>query len=42
MELPSKFSEKTAFDTKPEIEEHMLIVMDKFAHEERLTQTITD
>ena len=40
MELPSKLLEKKAFDTKPEIEEHMLIVMDKFTHEERLTRPL--
>ena len=27
MELPSKFLEKSAYNTRPKIKEHMLIVM---------------
>ena len=33
MELPSKLLEQIAFNTRPKIEEHMLIVMDKSTHE---------
>ena len=33
MELPSKRLELIAFNTRPKIEEHMLIVMDKTIHE---------
>ena len=36
MELPSKLLEAIAFNTRPKIEEHMLIVMDSSAHEENL------
>ena len=36
MELPSKLLEQIAFNTRPKIEEHMLIVMDKSTHEEHL------
>ena len=32
--LPSKISEQIAFNTRPKIEEHLLIVMDKSTHEE--------
>ena len=38
MELPSKLLEQIAFNTRPKIEEHMLIVMDKSTHEEHLSQ----
>ena len=38
MELPSKLLEQIAFNTRPKIEEHMLIVMDKSIHEENLYQ----
>ena len=38
MELPSKLLEKIAFNTRPKIEEHMLIVMDNSTHEEHLAQ----
>ena len=34
MELPSKLLEQIAYNTRPKIEEHMLIVMDKSTHEE--------
>ena len=40
MELPSKLSEQIDFNTKPKIEEHMLIVMDKSTHEEHLSQPL--
>ena len=40
MQSPSKLSEQIAFNTRPKIEEHMLIVMDKFAHEENLSQPL--
>ena len=40
MELPSKLLEQTAFNTRPKLEEHMLIVMDKSTHEEHLSQTL--
>ena len=40
MELPSKILEQIAFNTRPKIEEHMLIVMDKSSHEEHLFQTL--
>ena len=40
MELPSKILEQIAFNTRPKIEEHMLIVMDKSTHEEHLSQPL--
>ena len=40
MELPSKLLEQTTFNTRPKIEEHMLIVMDKSTHEEHLSQPL--
>ena len=40
MELPSKLLEQIAFNTRPKIEEHMLIIMDKFTHEEHLSQPL--
>ena len=40
MELPSKLLEQIAFNTRPKIEEHMLIVMDKSIHEEHLFQSL--
>ena len=40
MELPSKLLEQIAFNTKPKIEEHMLIIMDKSTHEEHLSQPL--
>ena len=36
MELPSKLLEQIAFNTRPKIEEHMLIVMVKSTHEDHL------
>ena len=40
MELPSELLEQIAFNTRPKIEEHMLIVMDKSTHEEHLFQPL--
>ena len=40
MELPSKLLEQIAFNTRPKIEEHMLIVMNKSTHEEHLFQPL--
>ena len=40
MELPSKILEQIAFNTRPKIEEHMLIVMDRSTHEEHLSQPL--
>ena len=40
MELPSKLLGQIAFNTRPKIEEHMLIVMDKSTHEEHLSQPL--
>ena len=40
MELPSKLLEQIAFNTRPKIEEHMLIIMDKSTHEEHLYQPL--
>ena len=40
MELPSKLLEHIVFNTRPKLEEHMLIVMDKSLHEEHLTQPL--
>ena len=40
MELPSKLLEQIVFNTRPKIEEHLLIVMDKSTHEEHLFQAL--
>ena len=40
MELPSKLLEQKAFNTRPKIEEHMLMGMDKSTHEEHLFQPL--
>ena len=40
MELSSKLLEQIAFNTRPKIEEHLLIVMDKSIHEEHLFQPL--
>ena len=40
MEHFSKLLEQIAFNTRPKIEEHMLVVMDKSTHEEHLTQPL--
>ena len=40
MELPSKLLEQIATNTRPKIEEHMLVVMDKSNHEEHLSKPL--
>ena len=40
MELPSKLLEQIAFNTRPILKEHMLIIMDKSTHEEHLFQPL--
>ena len=40
MELPKKLLEQIALNTRPKIEEHMLIVLDKSTHEEHLAQPL--
>ena len=40
MELPSKILEQIAYKTRPEIEEHILIVMNRSTHEENLSQPL--
>ena len=40
MELPSKILAQIAFNTRPKIEEHMLIVMDNSTHEEHLSHPL--
>ena len=40
MELPSKILEQIVYNTRPKIEEVMLSVMDKFTHEEHLSQPL--
>ena len=40
MELPSNLLEQIAFNTRPKIEEKMLIVMNKSTHEEHLFQPL--
>ena len=40
MELPSKILEQIAFNTRPKIEEHILIVMDKSTYEGHLSQPL--
>ena len=40
MELPSKFLEQLAFNLRPKMEEHLLIVMDKSTQEENLAQPL--
>ena len=40
MELPSELLEQIAYNTRPKIEEHMLIIMDKSTHEEHLLQPL--
>ena len=40
MELPSKLLEQIAYITRPKIEEHMLIVMDKSIHTEHLYEPL--
>ena len=38
MKAPSKTLQRIAFDTRLQVEEHLLIGMDKNTHEERLSQ----
>ena len=38
--LTSKLLEQIAYNTRPKIEEHMLIIMDKITHEEHLSQPL--
>ena len=40
MELLSKLIEQLAFNTRPKIEEHMLIIMNESTHEESLSQPL--
>ena len=40
MELPTKLLEQIAFNTRPKIGEHILIIMDKSTHEEHLFQPL--
>ena len=40
MELPGNIVEQIAYNTRPKIEEHMLIIMDKSIHEEHLSQPL--
>ena len=40
MELPNKLLEQIAFNTRPKKEGHILVVMDKSTHEERLSQPL--
>ena len=38
MEIPSKLLEQIAYNTRPKIEEHKLIVIAQSIHEEHLSQ----
>ena len=40
MERPSKLLEQIAFDTRPKVEEHILVVMDKSTNEEHLAKPL--
>ena len=40
MKLPTKLLEQIAYNTRPKIEEHILIIMDKSNHEEHLFQPL--
>ena len=40
MELPGKLLEPTVYNTRPKIEEHILIVMDKSIHQEYISQPL--
>ena len=42
MELPSKVLEQRAFNTRPKIEEHILVIMDKSTYEEHLFSTASN
>ena len=40
MELPSKILQEIDHNTRPKLEEHLLIVMDKSTHQEHLSQLL--
>ena len=40
MEVPSKLSEHGAFNTRPKIKEHIIVVIDKTTHERHLSQPL--
>ena len=40
MELLSKIEEQISFNTRPKIEEHMLVAMEKSTHEEHLSHPV--
>ena len=40
MELPTNLMEEIAFNTRPKIEEHLLISMDQSTHKEHLSQPL--
>ena len=40
MELPSKILQQIALNTRPKVEEQMLIVMNKSPHEEHICQPL--
>ena len=40
MELPSKILERIAYNTRSRVEQHMLIVLDKYTHEKYLSQPL--
>ena len=40
MELPSKLLQQIAYNIRPKVEEHMLIVMNKSTYEEHLSQPL--
>ena len=40
MELPSKLLQQIDYNTRPKIEEHMLIIMDKSIHGEHLSHPL--
>ena len=40
MELPSKILKQIVFNTRPKIDKHMLIFMEKSTHEEDLSQPL--
>ena len=40
MELPTNLLERIAFNTRPKIEEHVLISMDNCTHKKHLSQPV--
>ena len=40
MELLNKLSDQIAFNTRPKIEEHLLIIMNNSTHEENLAPSL--